>query len=165
MEYVKGDDIKIPAEWVATFLVPEDDVAKMYDAEKGKEDEVQVQLQKIANCNDPVEKLLLMRELMLLDGDEMPFEDNKDDRKEQPNIQDLIEPNSIMINLAIPPDVFFHMISQGMLDNFEFEGIIESEMKKLQPPQEELWEEPTDKDDPDYGKSWKDWSPNPEDYL
>ena len=161
MEYVKGDDIKIPAEWVASFLVPEDDVAKMYDAEKGKEDLVQAQLKKISECKDPIEKLLLMRELMSLGGGDSPFEEDS-----KPNIQDLIEPDYIMVNLAIPPDVFFQMISQGMLDNFDFESIMGDSSGKLQPPaQEEIWEEPTDKDDPEFGKSWKDWSPNPEDYL
>ena len=45
----------------------------------------------------------------------------------QPEFKNFIEPGSILVNLAIPPNVFFQMISEGILENFDLSGMMEED--------------------------------------
>ena len=82
--------------------------------------------------------------------------------KEEVDYSQLIEPNSIVVNLAIPPEIFFHMISEGLLENFDLESIMGGDFSSNS---NEDWSPTREPDDPEYGKDWKDWSPNPDDYV
>ena len=90
---------------------------------------------------------------------EMDLDSSIPKEKEKVDYRQLIEPNSIVVNLEIPSEIFFQMISEGLLENFDLESIMGGEFNN------EDWTPTKEPDDPDYGKDWQDWSPDPEDYV
>jgi len=155
LQFSKDQITTIPRDWIAMFLTPEIELVDLYNIEKTKEDRLKEQLDRMEKTEDPIEKLKIMQEIL-------QSRESKSNgfvpKEEKVDYSQLIEPNSIVVNLAIPPEIFFQMISEGLLENFDLESIMGGELK-------EDWEPFRDDNDPEYGKDWKDWSPHPEDYL
>ena len=110
---------------------------------------------------------MIMREVMENIKKIKGTEDETPDENE-PDYKDIVEPGSIIVNLAIPPNIFFQMITEGMLENFDFEHIMGSTFDSMM---NEEYTKFTDMDTSneidreDFGSKWTDWSPNVEDYL
>ncbi|HIJ10478.1 TPA: hypothetical protein HA278_00345 [Candidatus Woesearchaeota archaeon] len=123
LQYTTQIETEIPVDWVAIILTPDENAVSSYDRAKENED-----------CNPSTFQ-------------ELPIA-NKPDRTENmlPNTKNDIEPGSIIVTLAIPPMVFVHLLSQGLLSGGMF-GEMEEE------------------EDMGPGNNIGDWSPNVEDYF
>ena len=78
----------------------------------------------------------------------------------------MIEPGSIIVNLAIPPSVFFEMISSGILEDFDIEHMLGDAMgyDENETTISDI-DTSDEKNREDYGSKWTDWSQNVRDYL
>jgi hypothetical protein len=157
LQFSREQNTTIPRDWIAMFLTPELELVDLYNIEKNKEDKLKEQLDILEKTEDPLEKLRVMQEI--LQSRESSLDSFMPEEKEKVDYSQLIEPNSIVVNLAIPPEIFFQMISEGLLENFDLESIMGGEFNN------EDWTPTKEPDDPDYGKDWQDWSPNPDDYV
>ena len=101
LQYTNDNETDIPSDWVATFLTPQEEISDLYEHEKRKEDRLHEEMEKLANA-----------------------ELSPEDTNPQSNINDMIEPGSIIVNLAIPPSVFFEIISSGILEDFDIEHML-----------------------------------------
>jgi hypothetical protein len=155
LQFSREQNTTIPRDWIAMFLTPELELVDLYNIEKSKEDILKRQLNILEETEDPLEKLKIMQEI--LKSREMDSDSSMP--KEKVDYSQLIEPNTIMVNLAIPSEIFFQMISEGLLENFDLDGILGGEVNN------EDWTPTKEPDDPDYGKDWQDWSPDPDDYV
>ena len=108
---------KIPFDWVATFLTPQPEIVELMEMER------------LDNA-PPSEKMEMLNELInkikeRKKGPSSPLGDLNESN--QPEFKNFIEPGSILVNLAIPPNVFFQMISEGILENFDLSGMMEED--------------------------------------
>ena len=164
LQFTDSDETKIPRDWVASFLEPQEELIELYNIEKKKEDDIKEQLKRLEDA-EPLEKLMIMRDVM---ENIKKIKGTEDEPMDEPDYKDVVEPGSIIVNLAIPPSIFFQMISEGILENFDFEHIMGSTFDSMM---NEDFTKFTDKDTSDeidredYGSRWTDWSPNVEDYL
>tara|TARA_Y100000310_G_C20435481_1_gene693525 strand:+ start:37 stop:711 length:675 start_codon:yes stop_codon:yes gene_type:complete len=163
LQFSKEDNATIPCDWIAMFLTPEIEIVELYDIEKKKEDILKSKLKKIEETEDPIARLKLMKEILTMregEGNKKRFFENEENEENEKNVnfKNLVEPNSIIINLAIPPAIFFQIISEGLLENFDFESIMGGETI-------EEWDPPKDTENPDWGNRMNDWSPDLEDYF
>ena len=132
LQFSREQNTTIPRDWIAMFLTPELELVDLYNIEKNREDILKEQLNILEETEDPLEKLKIMQEIL----------------KSR-------ETDSFMPK----ENIFFQMISEGLLENFDLESIMGGEVSN------EDWTPPKEPDDPDYGKDWQDWSPNPDDYV
>ena len=159
---ILDDTTNIPTDWVATFLTPQDEISDLYEHEKRKEDRLRAEMERLENA-EPSDKLEVLANIMQMMKES---KEEKEEMKPQANMKDMIEPGSVIVNLAIPPAIFFEMIANGVLEDFDLEqmmggnfpeGIDESTISDLDTSDEE--------DREDFGSRWTDWSPNVKDYL
>ena len=164
LQYTDDDTTNIPTDWVATFLTPQDEISDLYEHEKRKEDALRAEIERLEKA-EPSDKLEVLANIMQM-MKESKQEKMEEDIKPQANLKDMIEPGSVIMNIAIPPTVFFEMLSSGVLENFDLEsmmgggfpeGIDESTISDLDTSDE------TDRED--FGSKWTDWSPDVRDYL
>ena len=125
LQYTTHIEAEIPMEWVAIMLTPDKIATSAYD--RAKEDE---------DCNPPVSEELF------------PPKQQQQAKEPTPNnfsrsVNNEVEPGSIFVTLAIPPMLFVHLLSQGLLNG----GMME------------------DEDEQGPGNNLGDWSPNIEDYF
>jgi len=164
LQYTDDDTTNIPTDWVATFLTPQDEISDLYEHEKRKEDALRAEIERLEKA-EPSDKLEVLANIMQMmkDSKQQKMEENI---KPQPNMKDMIEPGSVIMNIAIPPGTFFELLANGVFENFDLEsmmgggfpeGIDESSISDLDTSDE------TDRED--FGSKWTDWSPDVRDYL
>ena len=165
LQFTDSIQTQIPKDWIASFLEPVDEVIELYNIEKKKEDDIKKELKRLEDA-EPLEKLMIVKEVMdnirKIKGTDEPVDEK------EPNYKDMVEPGSIIVNLAIPPNIFFQMISEGMLENFDLEHIMGSTYDDMMNDDFEKFTDvdtSNEIDREDYGSKWTDWSPNIEDYL
>jgi len=117
LQFTTHNTIEIPIDWIATILTPDKQAIDSYDEAKERED-----------CG-PEDK-----------DEQEQYENNM-----LQNNNNMIEPGSIIVTLAIPPMIFFHMLSQGLLNGNGY-GIEHEE-------------------DLGTGNNYRDWPSNIEDYF
>lgn len=163
LQYTDDDQTNIPSDWVATFLTPQDEISDLYEHEKRKEDRLRAEMERLENA-EPSDKLEVLANIMQMMKESK--EEKQQETKPQANMKDMIEPGSVIVNLAIPPAIFFEMIANGILEDFDLEHMMggsfpeeidESTISDLDTSDEE--------DREDFGSQWTDWSPNVKDYL
>ena len=163
LQYTDDDQTNIPSDWIATFLTPQDEISDLYEHEKRKEDRLRAEMERLENAK-PSDKLEVLANLMQMMKESK--EEKQEETKPQANMKDMIEPGSVIVNLAIPPAIFFEMIANGILEDFDLEQMMggsfpeeidESTISDLDTSDEE--------DREDFGSQWTDWSPNVKDYL
>ena len=158
---------KIPFDWVATFLTPQPEIVELYEHEKRKEDEMRMEMERLDNA-PPSEKMEMLNELInkikeRKKGPSSPLGDLNESN--QPEFKNFIEPGSILVNLAIPPNVFFQMISEGILENFDLSGMMEEDDEDEDDGDVIDWNSSPNKNDPEWGNKLEDWSPDVNDYF
>jgi hypothetical protein len=126
LQYTNHNETEIPEDWVAIILTPDEQASVSYD--RAKEDE---------DVNPRIESVTIPNKETTEEPMETPLRNN-------------IEPNSIMVTLAIPPMIFISLLSQGLLNAGHFGG-------------EEEFENEDEDGGP--GNNPTDWSPNIEDYF
>lgn len=162
LQYTNEDKTKIPYDFIASFETPKQEIVDLYDIEKEKEDDLKRQMEKLENA-DPIERFKILQETL----EAMKNHKENEEPKESKNLfKDMIEPNSIMVNLAIPPEIFFQLINEGILENFDLEHIMGGAVDDDWGENKFSDADTSDEiDREDFGSKWTDWSPNIEDYL
>ena len=164
LQYTDDDTTNIPTDWVATFLTPQDEISDLYEHEKRKEDALRAEIERLEKA-EPSDKLEVLSNIMQM-MKESKQQKMEEDTKPQSNLKDMIEPGSVIMNIAIPPGTFFELLASGVLENFDLEGMMggsfpegidESTISDLDTSDE------TDRED--FGSKWTDWSPDVRDYL
>lgn len=123
LQYTNHIETEIPIDWVAVILTPDAETSISYEQAKENED-----------CDlEPTENNIPTKE-------HTEFMNNST-RKD-------IDPNNIMVTLAIPPMIFISLLSQGLFHAGHF-GMGDIEDDEDQGP----------------GNNPTDWSPNIEDYF
>jgi hypothetical protein len=95
LQYTNHNETEIPEDWVAIILTPDEQASVSYDRAKEDED-VEPRTESITIPNtEPTEPM-------------------------NPPIRNNIDPNCIMVTLAIPPMIFVSLLSQGLLNAGQF---------------------------------------------
>jgi len=153
LEYTNKSEISIPKDWVAVFLKPDLDVVRLYEMEKERMELGTVEPRRI----DLQEKLL---------KEELEKESITDD--------DDIDPNSIIVQFAIPPGLFAAIMAGGFLPQAEeySNELLESLFSEINEDiinmeKNKNIENNIEEDDEDlgFGNRWKDWPSNPKDLM
>jgi len=156
---------KIPKDFIATYLKPDSDVIKLYNLEKEKQDTDLNPKRKIIDTKKENKKL-----------DDMTSEDLNDflnmvkqEMDENPNAFEDESPmmppdmkNFINMSIFLPPEALLSLVDAGLLDVEDINALIDS-MRN-----DDNYYKGNDKkkqDENDFGMDWRDWSPDPDDYL
>jgi len=174
---------KIPKDFIATFLVPGNDVIELYLLEKEKEDidDGNLNSRKIIKTTAPEKKL---NDISIGDINEN-LEDTLNEMKEQiENNPDFIDElingdlleedyekennnnsnmqNIITLTMFIPPEALLPLVNAGMLNPKDIKDLIES----LNEHNDHYYGDDKDRQqEKDFGNNWRDWSPDVEDYF
>ena len=166
LQFSEGDRAEIPLDWVAMFMKPDDDIVYMYDNEKRKEDEFRKHLDEVENDEEAAKGVLENFLKMITASKEQKAKEELEEKANKFDPKNLIEPGSVMMNIAIPPEIFMEIISNGMLDNFDLGAMMGGEVEEDEDEDEYVDEGLSDKHTPNAdGTNWTDWSPNVKDYL
>ena len=166
LQFSEGDRAEIPLDWVAMFMKPDDDIVYMYDNEKRKEDEFRKHLDEVENDEEAAKGVLENFLKMITASKEQKAKEELEEKANKFDPKNLIEPGSVMMNIAIPPEIFMEIISNGMLDNFDLGAMMGGEVEEDEDEDEYVDEGLSDKHTPNGdGTNWTDWSPNVKDYL
>ena len=156
---------KIPKDFIATYLKPDSDVVELYNLEKEKQDTDLNPKRKIIDTKKENKKL-----------DDMTSEDLNDflnmvkqEMDENPNAFEDESPmmppdmkNFINMSIFLPPEALLSLVDAGLLDVEDINALIDS-MRN-----DDNYYKGNDKkkqDENDFGMDWRDWSPDPDDYL
>ena len=166
VQFSEGERAEIPLDWVAMFMKPDDDIVYMYDNEKRKEDEFRKHLDEVENDEEAAKGVLENFLKMITASKEQKEKEELEEKANKFDPKNLIEPGSVMMNIAIPPEIFMEIISNGMLDNFDLGAMMGGEVEEDEDEDEYVDEGLSDKHTPNGdGTNWTDWSPNVKDYL
>ena len=97
------------------------------------------------------------------DIDNMSDEEFKAMQESQENEEDFT--NYITMNIMLPPEALLSLVDAGLLDEEEVLKMIEALKSQAKMNNDIINYHNRDRNDKDYGKDWRDWSPFPEDYL
>lgn len=166
LQFSEGDRAEIPLDWVAMFMKPDEDIVYMYDNEKRKEDEFRKHLDEVENDEEAAKGVLENFLKMIKASKEQKAKEELEEKANKFDPKNFIEPGSVMMNIAIPPEIFMEIISNGMLDNFDLGAMMGGEVEEEEDEDEYVDEGLSDKHTPNGdGTNWTDWSPNAKDYL
>ena len=166
LQFSEGDRAEIPLDWVAMFMKPDEDIVYMYDNEKRKEDEFKKHLDEVENDEEAAKGVLENFLKMITASKEQKAKEELEEKANKFDPKNFIEPGSVMMNIAIPPEIFMEIISNGMLDNFDLGAMMGGEVEEEEDEDEYVDEGLSDKHTPNGdGTNWTDWSPNAKDYL
>ena len=189
LEFTEQIQTKIPKDFIATILNPDDQACKLYALEMEKEDTGQVVKKKVRDLSKPQQpenpenpenpkedefenKLKSLFDFMSASIDESEEdiygEGNGGEGDLMHDPDDLDEDDSIMQNIItmtmfFPPEALASLVESGFLREEDFQKLIDS----LTPP---IPHKPHDtpnkrKQEEDYGNESGDWSPYLDDYL
>jgi len=174
---------KIPKDFIATFLIPENDVVELYSLEKEKEDiddRLERQILKsnpedvkndndIQNMNKNLEDTLnIMKEQIELNPDFIDeiingdLLDELNDEKYENDVDEM--KNVITLTMFLPPEALIPMVNAGMLNPKDIKKLIDSLSSKDKNDQY-LGDDKNRQKEKDFGNDWRDWSSDIEDYF
>jgi hypothetical protein len=150
---------RIPEDHIVTFLTPSEEIVALYESEMERED-----------CNPPKEKMNPLRMLKHL----QEMQNKQEEETEGQSLSDHVEPQSIIVTLAIPPVIFMSMVANGLFqseDMMDTEptdeelGDIEREHERREQRRQQKKDQSPEDENPDYGNRFEDWPDKPEDIL
>lgn len=165
---------KIPEDYIATFLTPSMEAVKLYELEKDQEDRIESNI--VARPEKPKpqtqDPMSLIEALIRLKDDIEDIEDRHEEMMDgdlQDELDEMDDDDHPMMNMVtmtmfFPPNVLSEMINNGLINPKELGSMLNSlndgdKFSSLS----DLYT--GDREDPDVGSSWTDWSSNPEDYF
>jgi len=132
-----SNDITIPKNHVAAFLDPSREIIFLYEDEKKREDVPHHQ-----RNNPPQSEKATDNEISKMLGALFGLEEDK--KKTEPE-KDSVDPNTVSVNIKIPPQLFMHILASGLLQG-----------------EEEIPLDDIDFDE--FDNDFEDWSDDPNDY-
>lgn len=157
-----SDDItvKIPEDYVITFLTPSLSTSTLYDLEKEREDTggSERKVKGTPNVEDSMNPEGLLNLFKSLAESEetpvLPFDESPIDVPEEDIPEDMPK-DFVAMTLIFPPDILLTLAENGLIDPNMLEDMLNSGKIKFNDK----------RDEEDYGMDWRDWSPYPEDYI
>ena len=157
-----SDDItvKIPEDYVITFLTPSLSTSTLYDLEKEREDTggSERKVKGTPNVEDSMNPEGLLNLFKSLAESEetpvLPFDESPIDVPEEDLPEDMPK-DFVAMTLIFPPDILLTLAENGLIDPNMLEDMLNSGKIKFNDK----------RDEEDYGMDWRDWSPYPEDYI
>ena len=150
ISYSSEDSVEIPADYIVTFTLPEEDAIELYQQELEKKKSPNNKKRSLKKLDDNL-KQDLQKEL----------EDLLDSAEDE----DLNPPSKSMYGMIPMSEDFFREMMKGIenISNGEFE--FEFDFSPF-PPEELNPNESTENElnHPDFGNRWTDWSSNPNEY-
>jgi len=177
MSHTTEIETKIPKDYIATFLIPDNDVIDLYDKEKEREDVGNKPPKKIVDLSKPLppkedNNLYDIFEDMINDfssemenelenGGAVPTEDLN------PNIPEDIR-NLITFTMFMPPESLVSLVDAGLIEMEDIQNFIDNlSGNNINIPKTFDYhgdDEERQKDE-DFGNEWTDWSPDLKDYF
>jgi len=167
-------ETKIPKDFVATFLEPDNRVIELYDLEKKKEDIDPPSPKKIIKGKDIENEPKTISDILNNMSDENVkemFDAIQDDLKEMrenpenfnewPDISE--NQNLINMSLFLPPEALLSLVDAGLLDIKDVQQLIDTMNNEMKNINDIYTGDEEDRED--FGTKWTDWSPDPKDYL
>ena len=168
---------KIPKDYIATYLIPDNKVMELYALEKEKED-VDPKTPSITNLTETMKKDLdsEMKSLNdmspndyqnLMDMVRDAIEENPDliedlDEMEQNTIDPNKGKNFISMSMFLPPEALMTLVDGGLIDEEDILSLIEN----INGPKKEYnGDDENRQQEEDFGNHWQDWSPDLKDYF
>ena len=135
-----SNDITIPKNHIAAYLPPSREVVFLYEDEKKREDTpTHTFLPPEEDESAETELSKLFGSLFGPKGLQRQTENSEEESPENNNPQQ--DPNTVSVNIKIPPQLFLHILASGILANEEIPL-----------------------DDIDFDDDFEDWSDDPKDY-
>tara|TARA_R100000458_G_C8277099_1_gene252546 strand:- start:427 stop:1113 length:687 start_codon:yes stop_codon:yes gene_type:complete len=161
---------KIPKDFIATYLKPDNDVVELYDLEKEKQDKDLNPKRKIIDTkkdnpfsSEEPKKLDDMTPEDLNDFLNMvkrEMDENPDAFEDEQSLMPPNMKNFINMSIFLPPEALLSLVDAGLLDIEDVNALIDSMRNDNYKGNDKKRQT-----EEDFGTDWKDWSPDPEDYL
>ena len=171
---------KIPKDYIATYLIPDNTVMELYALEKEKEDVDPID-PSITNLTETMKKDLNseMKSIndMLPDDFQNLMDMVRDAVEKNPELwpeflenpepeQDTINPhqpkNYISMSMFLPPEALISLVDSGIIDEEDLVSLIENINGSKK---EYKGDDKNRQADEDFGNDWQDWSPDLKDYF
>ena len=160
---------KIPKDFIATYLTPDNDVVELYNLEKEKQDTDSNPKRKIIDVkkdNEFPKKPRKMDDMSpedlndFLNRVKQELDENPDAFEDEQMLMPSDMKNFITMSIFLPPEALLSLVDAGLLDIEDVNALIDSlrDNNYKGNDKERQSEE-------DFGMDWKDWSPDPDDYL
>jgi len=147
-----SDVTAIPENFIISWLVPSQDVTRLYDIERNNKKPRRPRANKeIPNSHNPFHSKEVLNRIL----EELKKMDN-DESMNNPAFNPFdMEDKFVFMHMMLPPEIVKEMFEEGLLDfNMEEEEDFSEEINEDQYTGEQT-------NDPDYGNRWTDWNPNP----
>ena len=155
---------KIPKDFIATYLTPDNDVVELYNLEKEKEDTDLNPKRKIIDTKKENKKFDDMTPEDLNDFLNMVKQEMNENPDAFEDEQSMMPPdmkNFINMSIFLPPEALLSLVDAGLLDVEDVNALIDS----LRNDGNYKGNDKKRQREEDFGMDWKDWSPDPDDYL
>jgi len=186
LEFTEQIQTKIPKDFIATILNPDEQSCKLYDLEMEREDTGQVTKKKVRDFtkpddpddpDDPKEnvenKLKSLFDFIKSSADDELLDDmfdkESEESEEDGNLMKEKEPdddsvmqNIITMTMFFPPEALSSLVDSGFIQAEDFKNLIDSLSSNPNIPHNTSNKR---KQEEDYGNDLDDWSPYLDDYL
>ena len=147
-----ADVTAIPENFIVSWLVPSQDVTRLYDLERNNKKPRHTK----KNAPSPHEhNPLYSKEVLDKILDELKNMDDESMNNPPTTPFDMGD-KFVFMHMMLPPDVVKEMFEEGLLD-FDSDMMEENYSEEIN--EDKYTGEDTD--DPDYGNRWTDWNPDP----
>ena len=185
LKYSNQNTVHIPKDHIATFLDPDENISRLYDVEKEREDTdpppnivMKKDVKKSSPDNLDIDEAMveqIMKDIVdeMKNAHSSEFEnENIDDIDELtgfPKNKDKKDKEFIVMNMVFPPSLLEELMKKGLIDSDLFEDLLDDtdedddDEEEISEPRngEGFTEEKTNGD----GSDWTDWSFEVKDYL
>ena len=161
---------KIPKDFIATYLKPDSDVVELYNLEKEKQDTDLNPKRKIIDTkkdNQFTEEPKKMDDMTPEELNDFltKVKQELDENLEIFEDEQLLMPpnmkNFINMSIFLPPEALLSLVDAGLLDVEDVNALINS----MKNEDNYKGNDKKRQDENDFGMDWRDWSPDPDDYL
>jgi hypothetical protein len=186
MSHTNEIETKIPKDYIATFLVPDNDVVNLYDKEKEREDVDNKPPKQIIDFTKPTSSeeasseedmnnlFNLVQEAVLREYPEL--EDDLEDiengmvptenpEKESSKDEEQNIKNFITMTMFMPPEALMSLVDTGLLNMDDIQRLINALSNDDKNMIEYTGDNEERQTEKDFGNDWKDWSPDLKDYF
>ena len=166
-------ETRLPKDYIATYLVPDNDVMELYGLEKEKED-VDTKEPKITNLTEMMKKDMENKNIgegMMPEDFEDLMDMMKDAINENPDILDDFEEMQnhknktfITMSMMLPPEALMTLVEAGIIDEEDVLDLIKN-LNDYRKKSDYTGNDEKRQKEKDFGNLWTDWSPDLNDYL
>jgi hypothetical protein len=144
-----SDVTAIPENFIISWLVPSQDVTRLYDMERNNKKPRTTK--EMPETNDPLYNKEVLNKIL----EELKNMDDNESMNNPPFNPFDMGDKFVFMHMMLPPDIVKEMFEEGLLD---FDMVNEEDFSE-EINEDKYTGEQTN--DPDYGNRWTDWNPDP----